>query len=126
MGHNYSFYRRKQSAACFNDQKEKIVNKKKCQCTPDDYICDKHFELKDNQCHRTVAYDMSKASECVNNQITVSQGYRKIPGNECEGGVNLDPIVVSCEDNGRLAKGLLVLILFGLLGFVIQEKFGVY
>lgn len=78
--------------------------------------------MRDNQCVKTVAYDLYKAPECVNNQMIVSQGYRKMPGNACEGGLDLNPITVACQDDGRLAKGLLLLVLIGLLAYVIEDK----
>jgi hypothetical protein len=48
----------------------------------------------------------------------VSQGYRKIPGDRCIGGIDLNPIVYSCSYSGMILglislKSLLSLVLLG-------------
>ncbi len=42
---------------------------------------------------------------------TVTQGYRKVPGNRCTGGLDLNPIVYSCSGLGGLFTLRNVLIL---------------
>lgn len=39
---------------------------------------------------------------------TVSQGYRKIPGNKCEGGLDLNPTVYSCSVTGLISLKVIV------------------
>ena len=46
--------------------------------------------------------------------MTVSQGYKKIYGNDCQGGVDLEPLRVRCGNPGEM-KYILLGVLIGLL-----------
>jgi len=45
------------------------------------------------------------STDCSNGYQYVTQGYRKIPGNKCEGGIDLEWIKVSCTTSGSSTTG---------------------
>ena len=58
-----------------------------------------------------------QAAQCESQSFyTISQGYRKIPGNHCIGGVQLEPIKVSCSYFGGGWFSLGNLLLAGCIG----------
>ena len=56
---------------------------------------------------------------------TISKGYRKVPGNQCVGGVKYDPIIIPCPNTGLFGSvGLIIfLILFAILIMLIITAF---
>lgn len=44
----------------------------------------------------------------------MTKGYRKIPGNKCEGGIDFNPDIVKCEHNNTFEIVFLLIILFAL------------
>ena len=53
--------------------------------------------------------DVDQVNMCDNfGYYTVTQGYRKIPGDRCEGGIDLNPIVYSCSYS-RMILGIISL-----------------
>jgi hypothetical protein len=104
-----------------------------CLCTQQDYECDVDY-VKDagGQCVPVpdVKNDagsslVSSIEDCqAESFYYVSQGYRKIPGNKCYGGVQLDPIKKPCNgfavvtnmlggNAGIIAIGLIAVCYFG-------------
>jgi hypothetical protein len=115
-GQQITYTRRKQSSSCFNGEINEPVTKVfPCKCTEKDYECDVDF-LKDSsgQCkyigesggdtgsmldsHQFNHY--SKAGEdCKDEKFyETTKGYRKIPGNKCYGGVDLNPKKSPCNN----------------------------
>ncbi|RUP45195.1 hypothetical protein BC936DRAFT_148495, partial [Jimgerdemannia flammicorona] len=102
MGHEQAFWRRKPDADCYVGRKYKypVVETKNCQCTVQDFECDFNFiENEQGECVRSGPL-VIPAGQCVNGATTFagSSGYRKIPGDTCEGGLERDnPVNQSCS-----------------------------
>ncbi|KAL9639668.1 MAG: hypothetical protein Q9204_000994 [Flavoplaca sp. TL-2023a] len=105
MGRKQSYRRRRPKADCFIREKkfqEIEPNFEKCPCTKADFECDYNFvRSKDKQeCTRDGPLPDPKGV-CKGEAKTykASSGFRKIPGNGCEGGENLDKEVErDCEE----------------------------
>lgn len=105
MGREQFYKRRKAKAECFIREKkfEEIEPSfKTCPCTEEDFECDYNFvRSKDGkECVRDGPLPDPKGV-CKNGakKYKASSGYRKIPGNGCEGGVNLEEEKErDCED----------------------------
>lgn len=99
MGHKQFFWRRKKDAKCYIDDgyNEPKPEEEICECTDHDFECDFNYvrknESKDDDC---VLAEKAKVyippGECKKPEDTFmgSSGYRKIPGNNCKGGKELD------------------------------------
>lgn len=102
MGHEQVFWRRKADAECYVGRKFKDpqVETKNCPCTAQDYECDFNFvEKEQGECKRAESWTIPK-DQCKTKDSTFlsSSGYRKIPGNTCEGGLKLDdPVDLPCS-----------------------------
>ena len=126
LGQQVTYVRRRQEAECFNGEElERKIVRSYCPCTDIDYECDVGYIRSElggcvlDKDYETDKKDLGKylqeqqAAQCESfGFYTVSQGYRKIPGNRCVGGLDLSPTSVSC--NGMVSglfsfKGLLVL-----------------
>ena len=109
MGQQITYIRRKQNSECFNGEElERKILRSYCQCTEMDYECDYGYtkEGDSNQCVKEPWFTQKKEAEVAAEQqnmcathgfYTVSQGYRKVPGNKCFGGLDLNPTVYSCS-----------------------------
>ncbi|KAH7124018.1 vacuolar protein sorting/targeting protein 10 [Dendryphion nanum] len=99
MGHKQFFHRRKPDAECFvknTDFKEPLPEFKPCKCDEiRDYECDTNFKPsgsgKDKVCEPSAAIKKPDGA-CKNGAKTYkgSSGWRKIPGNQCEGKTKKD------------------------------------
>ena len=57
----------------------------------------------------------NQAAQCESyNYFTVSQGYRKVPGNKCIGGLDLSPTSYSCRTGFVSFKGVLYFVILAL------------
>ncbi|CAI2385075.1 unnamed protein product [Moneuplotes crassus] len=100
LGRKISYVRRKKNSPCFNGQdyetQQFIEN---CECTRLDFECDNGFKSLPNkeQCvpinNHTVEPTIPEDCE---NFYTITTGYRKIPGDTCEGGETYSPTRVMC------------------------------
>ena len=104
MGRKQSYKRRKPEADCFIREKkfEEIEpDFEKCKCTKEDFECDYNFVRNaDGGCVRDGPLPDPEGL-CKGNakKYKASSGFRKIPGNGCEGGAKLDEeIERDCED----------------------------
>lgn len=116
LGQQVTYVRRKQTAQCFNGEEfERQTMRVPCLCTQADYECDVDYvkdaggqcvpvpELKDG----SGSSFSSSVEDCkAENFYYVSQGYRKIPGNKCYGGVQLDPIKKPCNGFAIVSNAL--------------------
>ncbi|KAL8723989.1 MAG: hypothetical protein Q9166_008192 [cf. Caloplaca sp. 2 TL-2023] len=105
MGRKQSYTRRKPNADCFiREKKFKEIEPdfEKCKCTQEDYECDYNFVRSKNgeKCDRDGPLpDPKGACKGGAKKYKASSGFRKIPGNGCEGGEKLDEEVErDCED----------------------------
>jgi len=133
MGKQVTYIRRKQDRECYNGEDlERQIFKQACPCTEMDYECDELYKRNpDGSCSLIVLPSQTGetveqiVAEVHQNQCeaegfyTASQGYRKVPGNMCVGGVNLEPQKISCG-YGLLSKigslkGIFYLMLIGCL-----------
>jgi len=89
--------------SCYNSLKfEKKRTIEFCKCTEEDYECDYGFERKGiNEPCAAIAHsseeEQNKPPEHCHGYYNISRGYRKVPGNQCRGGVQNDPILVPCS-----------------------------
>ncbi|KAL9601360.1 MAG: hypothetical protein Q9219_002536 [cf. Caloplaca sp. 3 TL-2023] len=105
MGREQTYTRRKADVDCFIREKkfEEIEpNFKSCKCTEEDFECDYNFvwSKESKECVRDGPLpDPAGACKGGAKKYKASSGYRKIPGNGCEGGVNLEEEKErDCED----------------------------
>lgn len=121
-----TYVRRKQEAECYNgEQFERTTMRVPCLCTEADYECDINYvrnpsgqcePIEDPQAHKDF-FEINKVEDCHSiGFYEVTQGYRKIPGNKCYGGVQLDPVKKPCNGMAFLqslgnAKGLGIIVL---------------
>lgn len=114
MGHQSTYIRRKRDARCWNpEQWDRWFSFENCECTEEDWECDLGYErAKDGTCvsqtNETISYDPPE--ECNGDFYYVTQGYRKVAGNTCAGGVNHEPIKLPCPGKG-LAKSHVFIVL---------------
>ena len=135
LGLNKTYVRRKSDRECYNGlYYERLEYSKKCLCKESDYLCDvgyaksnmnapcvKEFSLENGE----KANEYSSSSECTPFR---SKGYRKIPGNKCEAGVDLNPIPVNCKSDHEKLKTFWYFV-FGLLGgalAIVYLKYSVF
>ncbi len=121
MGQQVSYVRRKQDSECFNGEElERKIVRSYCQCTEMDYECDIGYVRTDSgKCQQIPDYEVKivpivkeeQAAQCDSyGFFTVSQGYRKIPGNRCVGGLDYNPVSYSCSGMpGFSLKNLLII-----------------
>ena len=108
MGRQMEYTRRKRDAACFNGEKmERVHTIKNCVCTQMDWECDfSHF--------RSISEDGKEVGACkklfdinatalmeqacsVGDKYHIPNGYRKVAGDSCVGGVNHAPHEYHCH-----------------------------
>lgn len=107
MGSSQHYRRRKAKADCFIDAdfKDPKPIYEPCECVEADFECDFNFRRSEDrkECIPTDAITVPK-DVCKNPEDTFksSSGWRKIPGNHCKGGVNLEKEVDRpCSDTAK-------------------------
>jgi len=77
-----------------------------CECTEEDWECDYGYYRKDlnSPCVSTngTEVNFTAPAQC-DHHYTVTQGYRKVSGDTCKGGVNHDAIEVPCPGMSSLS-----------------------
>lgn len=120
MGHVTQYTRRKGDATCFNPAKlEKHHRTKNCPCTERDYECDFGYMRKYNHgpCERDPEVpetSLITERDCPHDGVyVVSNGYRLVAGNTCQGGIQLGATVYPCRNGvlGVSVHGWMVLLL---------------
>ncbi|KAL9613874.1 MAG: hypothetical protein Q9167_001611 [Letrouitia subvulpina] len=107
MGHQQFFRRRKADADCFIREKfeDPKPEFKKCKCTEKDFECD--YNYKKSEDGKKCIWDTKAGplpdpkGKCKGEEGKYSgpSGFRLIPGNECEGGIDLEKEVERpCKD----------------------------
>ncbi|XP_048878813.1 sortilin [Brienomyrus brachyistius] len=92
LGYKEKFLRLRKDSVCLNGR-DYVVNKQPlpCQCTLDDFLCDFGYYRVENSSECVEQPDLQgKVLEfCLQGKMEQLQtkGYRKIPGDKCEGGV---------------------------------------
>ena len=134
LGHKTEIIRKKRSSKCVNSENFiRKIEKSNCECTILDYQCDLGYERPENseKCENTeqglLSEKIIKPPDDCKDTYKITQGYRKIPGNTCQGGVQLDPIVMKCPtvskfSNMGLILFIIVLIVIIGVGYVLVDK----
>lgn len=100
-----------------------------CTCTDADYECDMNYvrakggstcELVPDPLNREGTRQLTEKEEdcALEGFYTVSQGYRKIPGDQCYGGVSLEPYRRPCTSFAWLGS-IISLKTLAILGFIV-------
>ena len=107
LGRKTEYVRRKRDRACFNSEEYErwsIVNA--CECTEENWECDYGYArdgsgpcLPTNE--KFVDENLTPPEEC-DGYYFVSQGYRKVAGDSCAGGISHHPIRVPCPGMSAL------------------------
>lgn len=125
LGKKITYVRRKREKECFNgEDKEKILMQENCQCTEMDFECDVGYKRSDSgQCEPQKEIIVEPPEDC-DGYYTISKGYRRIPGNTCDGGGEYDPIKLSCPGQWGIFtfKTFIVLLVLGAAYYVITES----
>lgn len=123
MGKKVTYVRRKKEAECFNTQQfERKTFVENCECTEEDWECDIGFERKGKgPCIEIKTLHMNKLNnseepiDCVNFYY-LTQGYRKVAGDACIGGIDHSPIKIPCSRNNKLnSSNIFILLILGCL-----------
>ena len=97
LGKKTKYVRRKRNSLCFNGLEfDKKIILDYCKCTEEDYECDFGYyrSEEDNSC---LPFEETLAPpEDCEGFYTVSNGYRKIPGDYCMGGLKKENKVLPC------------------------------
>jgi len=107
MGHTQSYRRRKADADCFikNEFEDPVPISTPCECTDADFECDFNFVRSDDResCEQRGNLIIPEgACKGFDSETTFqgSSGWRKIPGNDCKGGVKKDdPVPRKCSES---------------------------
>ncbi|KAI5095047.1 sortilin 1b precursor, partial [Silurus meridionalis] len=99
LGYKEHFLRLKKDSVCWNGR-DYVVTKQPtpCLCTLDDYLCDFGYYRQENssECLEQLELKGHDLEFCIHGKKEHLQtnGYRKIPGDKCEGGVNPERKVI--------------------------------
>ncbi|KAJ1564652.1 vacuolar protein sorting/targeting protein PEP1, partial [Nowakowskiella sp. JEL0078] len=107
MGEETGYYRRKASSNCYVGKKfeQPKVIEKSCACVAEDFECDFNYARKEGKCV-IVGYVHDQPADCPEGTTYKGKsGYRKIPNNKCEGGVDLEKHVdKTCKKSADLPE----------------------
>ncbi|XP_065830370.1 sortilin-like [Oscarella lobularis] len=93
FGHIEKYRRRKKDRICYNGADfDSFVSSQKCSCTPEDFECDYGYKWEDQSfttCIEDGDFKVAARMYCKPNQLVYNKtrGYRRIPGDKCQGGV---------------------------------------
>ena len=118
LGQHKTFVRRKQDSKCYNGEEHEAVTRiEPCTCNEMDFECDigyareggsgpcleQETRLSDSEKQRRQQEMWTEQCEEFG-YYEISQGYRKIPGDICEGGIDLAPYRYQCSTSGYIAS----------------------
>jgi len=129
MGHKTTYVRRKREAQCFNNEEfDRWYNFELCDCTEEDWECDVGYS-------RTAGAGPCLPESGVEAKVTppeqcdgfyfITQGYRKIAGNTCKGGVNHDPLKIPCPGFSSLSRSnmfILIALFIIIIGLILATN----
>ena len=108
LGHQITYIRRKHESQCFNGEKlDRMQYVKDCACTESDYECDVGYvrKVEGGPCTPVGGSD-SKGAVVTRGQppencpsgttYGVTNGYRKVAGDTCSGGIDRNPSLFPC------------------------------
>lgn len=97
LGRKITYTRRKQTSECFNGKDlKRTVDKKACECTPEDYECETGFTRKVGS-YECKPNDPTLTIEgCTSSSYFYANAYRKVPGDICVNGWVPEKVPVPC------------------------------
>lgn len=104
LGMKNTYVRRKPYRKCFNGLDYDLkIKSDTCKCKESDYMCDLGYKKDGNHgaCEKIFEHPSVNTKDKNGCIKLASRGYKKIPGNKCTGGVNLDPVKRDCPDNSQ-------------------------
>jgi hypothetical protein len=125
LGRSVEYVRRKKASKCYIPE-EAVESQstiiKNCECTHEDFECDFYYVRKDGQC---IPKNTPEAQEQIENfklpprrcygTYNETKGYRKLAGNSCQGGVDLNPVVKPCPSTISFLGVMILLLFLGIL-----------
>lgn len=121
LGVKTTYIRRKREAECFNPETQLLITYENCECTEDDWECDLGYKRSDSgRCIKTTGQRSAKINiipQDCKDYYYVSQGYRKIAGDNCVGGVDHSPVKMKCPAKGPIRESLIAVAILFLLSF---------
>lgn len=121
MGQKTQYIRRKASSHCtLGESYEQKFTSNSCMCKAEDYECDIGYIRNGIKCIKetldpNLEFDIFSPPNNCKDTYQVSKGYRKIPGNKCqgEGFSEFEPMIMYCPDNiFSISSAVLLMILF--------------
>ena len=126
MGKKVTYTRRKREAECFNtEQFERKVFVENCECNEEDWECDLGFERKNKgpcvEIKSLKSLNSNEEPETCSHYYYRTQGYRKVAGDPCIGGIDHSPIKIPCSRNNQLNSSniYILLILATFIGLIL-------
>eukprot|EP01099_Mayorella_cantabrigiensis_P004979 TRINITY_DN3840_c0_g1_i1.p1 TRINITY_DN3840_c0_g1~~TRINITY_DN3840_c0_g1_i1.p1 ORF type:complete len:292 (+),score=69.10 TRINITY_DN3840_c0_g1_i1:30-905(+) len=122
LGRNTTYIRRKQDVECFNTHIDSTVSIVNCPCTEEDYECAFGFdsEVIDGQRYCVANGELPipvDESNCTpGKNYSIPSGFRKVPGDTCEGGVQHPNDTFTCpgdsddDDGSSSSSGMSVIL----------------
>jgi hypothetical protein len=114
MGRTTTYVRRKREAQCFNKEEfDKWYFFEICQCTEADWECDVGYTRSSTgSCLPDRGLDLTvKVPEKCDDFYAITQGYRKVTGSMCDGGINRAPLKLPCPGGALLSKSNQVILI---------------
>lgn len=105
LGRKITYTRRKQTSECFNGKDlKRTVDKKPCECTPEDYECETGFTRKIGS-YECKPNDPTLTIEgCTSSSYFYANAYRKVPGDICVNGWVPEKVPVPCPSYAPFNK----------------------
>ncbi|XP_058273116.1 sortilin isoform X2 [Hemibagrus wyckioides] len=110
LGYKETFQRLKKMSVCRKGHNYVVSKQQKpCPCSREDYMCDYGYYLHENssECVKQPEFRNKTLELCLNGELEELQttGYRKIPGDKCEGGFTpprqIDAAKMHCGNNSQ-------------------------
>ncbi|KAG2031911.1 vacuolar protein sorting/targeting protein 10 [Suillus americanus] len=128
MGAKQWYTRRKTDADCYMGEKfqDPAGHDDKCPCEEHDYECDYNYVRMYDKCVPS-GPERIPSTQCMlgrpNEKYMGLSGYRKIPGNKCEGGSRMDePISKDCS-GAEPVEGAIVHQIHSFPGDIVQSEY---
>jgi len=126
LGAQVNYRRRRRLADCYMGDQEEQSNPVPCPCVREDFECDVCYELIQGFC-QLMDECTDSTINCTNGRLKHPTGYRRIPGDICEGGVDLSATYEECGEpvvsgqsspHKNVGAGVTVLIVFLVIGLL--------
>jgi photosystem II stability/assembly factor-like uncharacterized protein len=128
MGAKQWYTRRKADADCYMGEEfhDPEVHDDKCPCEEHDYECDYNYVRSNGKCVPS-GPEHIPSTQCTlgtpDEKYMGSSGYRKIPGNKCEGGSRMDePMSKDCSE-AEPAEGAIVHQIYPFPSDIVQSEY---